>query len=280
VTSESDSPINAALRSFEAAEANLEKLERLFKELRQAVPDGIVFGSNSQYEELCRAYSDVLGALPAIDGWKPSIMPIDLNDLAQWRLDAREIDEISAIVSAEEAVDAPARELADYRHRLNKTRRQLIRAALGDVIGRVDEVIRSLREQYENSADRGRKLEDSVLAELQRHVQEIETMLGSSLPRPERWSDLRRHVHFGQIGDLLDIAELDWPKAKAGLSAGLYDRNEPVQVQVSDLSALAAAQPRGAVATRLRWKPFQLKISNACCSRSSAVPADTRMPNG
>ena len=28
-----DSPINAALRSFEAAEANLEKLERIFREL-------------------------------------------------------------------------------------------------------------------------------------------------------------------------------------------------------------------------------------------------------
>lgn len=125
-----DSPINAALRSFEAAEANLEKLERLFKELRDMVPEGISFGSDPKYDELRRAYSDVLGALPTIDGWKPKDTPVDLNDLAQWRLDAREIDEISAIVATEEAVDAPARELAEYRHHLNKKRRQLIREAL------------------------------------------------------------------------------------------------------------------------------------------------------
>jgi tetratricopeptide (TPR) repeat protein len=254
VTQDADSPINAAIRNFEAAEANLEKLERLFKELREMIPDGIVFGSNMQYDELRRAYSDVLDALPAIEGWKPASTPIDLNDLAHWRLDAREIDEISAVVSAEEAVDTPARELSDYRHRLNKKRRQLIRAALTDIIARVDEVIRSLRERYKDSPDRGRKLEDSALGDLERHVQEIETMLGSSLPRPERWADLRRHIYFGQVGDLLDIVELDWPKVKAGLSAGLYDRNEPVPVAVSDLGVLAATQPRGTVATRLRWE--------------------------
>lgn len=248
-----DSPINAALRSFEAAEANLEKLERLFKELRHMVPEGISFGSDPKYDELCRAYSDVLGALPTIDGWKPKDTPIDLNDLAQWRLDAREIDEISAIVGAEEAVDAPARELAEYRHRLSKKRRQLIREALADVIGRVDGVIRILREKHKDDDDRARKVDDSEFQELQRHIQEIETMLGSSLPRPERWTDLRRHLHFGQLSDLIDILELDWPKVRVGLSAGLYDQNEPVPVEVGDLGVLAAAQPRGTVATRLRW---------------------------
>lgn len=83
-TTEVDSPINVALRSFEAAEANLGKLERLFDELRALVPDGVCFGSDVQYEELCRSYADVLAALPAINGWKPSAAPIDLNELAQW----------------------------------------------------------------------------------------------------------------------------------------------------------------------------------------------------
>jgi hypothetical protein len=251
-----DSPINAALRSFEAAEANLEKLERLFKELRQLVPEGISFGSDPKYDELRRAYSDVLSALPTIDGWKPKDTPVDLNDLAQWRLDAREIDEISAIAATEEAVDAPARELAEYRHHLNKKRRELIREALADVIGRIDDTVRILREKHKDDDDRNRarKVDDSEFQELQRHVQEIETMLGSSLPRPNRWSDLRRHLHFGQVSDLIDILEFDWPKVRVGLSAGLYDQNEPVPVGVSDLGVLAAAQPRGTVATRLRWE--------------------------
>ena len=248
-----DSPINAALRSFEAAEANLEKLERIFRELRELVPGGICFGSDPQYEEYCRVYDDLLAALPKIDGWKPEAHPIDLNGLAQWRLDAREIGEISASVSAEEAVDQPASELSDYRHRLSAKRRQLIRNALAEVIGTVDESVRSLRMRFPDEADRVGKVGDAAWDELKRHVQEIETMLGSSLPRPPRWIDLRRHLHFGQVGDLLDIINMDWPAVKTGLSEGLYDRNEPIPVEAEDLGALAAAQPKGVVATRLKW---------------------------
>lgn len=121
------------------------------------------------------------------------------------------------------------------------------------LIGRVDDTVRILREKHKDNNDRTRKVDDSEFQELQQHVQEIETMLGSSLPRPNRWSDLRRHLHFGQVSDLIDILEFDWPKVKVGLSAGLYDQNKPVPVGVSDLGVLAAAQPRGTVATRLRW---------------------------
>ena len=248
-----DSPINAALRSFEAAEANLEKLERVFKELRGFVPDGICFGSEPQYEELCRVYDDVLEALPRIDGWKPESRPIDLNDLAQWRLDAREVDEISAIVGTEEAIDEPARQLADYRHRLSKKRRQLVRRALSEVISAVDESMRPLRIRFSDDAKHTSKVDDPAWEELKRQVQEIEILLGSSLPRPARWNDLQRHLHFGKVGDLLDIIKMDWPAVKAGLSAGLYDRNEPVPVDVDDLGTLAAADPKGRVSTRLKW---------------------------
>ncbi len=65
------------------------------------IPDGIVFKSDPKYEDRCRSFSDLLEALPSIDGWKPSSRPPDLNDLAQSRLDAREIGEIGAEVSVE-----------------------------------------------------------------------------------------------------------------------------------------------------------------------------------
>ena len=248
-----DNPINAALRSFEAAEANLEKLERVFKELRGLVPDDICIGSEPQYEELCRVYDDVLDALPKIDGWKPESRPIDLNALAQLRLGAREVDEIDAIVEGEEVIDGPARQLADYRHRLSKKRRQLVRRALSEVIGTIDDNMRPLGVRFPDDAECASKVDDPAWEELKRHVQEIEILLGSSLPRPARWNDLRRHLHFGKVGDLLDIIKMDWPAVKAGLSAGLYDRNEPVPVDVDDLGVLAAANPKGMVSTRLKW---------------------------
>jgi hypothetical protein len=250
---QTESPINIALRSFEAAEANLEKLERLFAELRRLVPEGSCFGSDPKYDALCRAYADVLEALPKIDGWKPDSSPIDLNELVQWRLDAREIDKISAIVGAEEAIEAPARELSDYRHRLNKKRRQLVRYALSEVIALIDAGLRDLRQSYPEGSDPRPHVEGQSWDDLKRHVQAIETLLGSSLPRPPRWGDLRRHLHFGQVGDLFDILNRDWPQVKSGLSKGLYDENEPIPVEVEDLGTLAATHPTGTVATQLKW---------------------------
>ena len=158
------------------------------------------------------------------------------------------------IVDAEEAVDAPARELANYRHRLNKKRRQLVRDALSEVIAGVDEILRTLKERHPDEAEVALKLADPAFEELRQHIQEIETMLGSSLPRPARWGDLRRHLHFGLVRDLLDILNHDWPEVKASLSAGIYDQHEPVPVEAIDLGMLAASQPKGVVATRLKWE--------------------------
>lgn len=158
--------------------------------------------------------------------------------------------------------------------------KSIVREALADVIGSVDGVIRILREKHKDVGDRTRKVEDPEFQKLQRHVQEIETMLGSSLPRPERWVDLRRHLHFGQGGDLVDILELDWPKVRVGLSAGLYDQNEPVPVGVSDLGVLAAAEPRGTVATRLRWDSLSPEDFERLLFAMISGPEGTRTQSG
>jgi hypothetical protein len=248
-----ESPINAALRSFEAAEANLEKLERILAELLQLLPDGICFGSDPAYDELRRSYADVLSALPAIDGWKPEEHPIDLDELAQCRLDAQEIGEIEAQVSVERQLEAPGRELAEYRHHLHRKRRQLIREALIDAMAEAENVVVRLRSVLADAATSLEKVSPS-LDQLRTGIQQIETMLGSSIARPRRWADLRRHLHFGQVGDLRDVVQHDWPAVSAGLSASLYDRNDPVTVDVSDLGELAASQPRGSVVVRLKWE--------------------------
>jgi len=44
---------------------------------------------------------------------------MDLNSMGQNRLDAKECGEISAEIAVEEQIEAPGRELAEYRHRLN-----------------------------------------------------------------------------------------------------------------------------------------------------------------
>jgi hypothetical protein len=242
----------AALEKFEAAEANLVKLERLSSELEKLVPSGIAFGSNPDYEDRSRAYEPLLAALPKIDGWRPSSQPPDLDDIAQGRLDAEEVGEISGHLAVENWTGQPAKELREYRFRLNNKRRALIRDALVQLIDQIDADLRVLRKSTGQPEDNP-KLRPKLWTDLRAHLTQIEVLLGSSVQKPARWSDLQRHVHFGYAGDLDDIERKDWPSVKAGLRKGLYGANEPLPVDVDDLSDLVAAKPRGAITTELAW---------------------------
>jgi hypothetical protein len=252
--SDPDSPINSALRQFEATEANVAKLERLWSEITNLTPKGLQFGGDTAYEEHVRVFADVLAALPMIDGWKPESVPMDLNAIGQNRLDAKEIGEFSVEVAVEEQIEAPGREIAEYRHRLNRKRRQLVRSVLSDLISAVDGTLRSLSAKIPKKLNPSRKVKFPAWEKLKGQIEEIEMLLGSSASRPSRWADMRRHLHFGAFQDLADVVRLDWPQVKAGLTKELFDHNEPIPVEVADLSTLAATQPRGKVVTKLKWE--------------------------
>lgn len=79
----SDSPLNAALRQFEAVEANLVKIEKVLREIDSAIPQGIAFGENPEYESNCRSFHALLASLPKIDDWKPIVVLMDLDEVAQ-----------------------------------------------------------------------------------------------------------------------------------------------------------------------------------------------------
>lgn len=241
-----------ALEQFEAAEANLAKLERLWTELHQLIPENICFGSNPEYEDRARAYADLLEALPAIDGWKPEREPPDLDDVAQSRFDAMEIDEITAHTAVDRWLEEPGRELREYRYRLNTKRRALIRNALIELIDAVDADLRLLR-TVADALQPHEKITEENWTSLKAHIKQINVLLGSSVQHPARWGDLSRHIHFGRVGDLNDIVRMDWPDAKEHLRKGLYGANEPVPVKVQDLSDVVAANPTGPISTALAW---------------------------
>jgi hypothetical protein len=199
-----ESPINSALRQFEATEANLVKLERLWAKITKLTPSGLAFGGDPTYEEHVRGYKDLLHALPSIDGWKPETVPEDLDTIGQMRLDAKEVGELSAEVAVESQIEAPGRELAEYRHRLNTKRRKLIRSVTSDLIAAIDQTLRSFSNAIPKNPNQARKVKSTHWERLKEQVQEIESLLGSTLPRPPRWNDLRRHLSVGMMQDLLD----------------------------------------------------------------------------
>ena len=248
-----DSPLNAALRHFEAAEANLVKAERILIEIDAAIPQGIAFREDAVYESNCRYFDILMTALPKIDSWKASISLMDLDDIAQARLDAQEAGEVECLISVERQIGEPARLLREYRFRFDQKRRELIRSSIVELVDAIDANIRAM---VDLTADRERwtkKIEHAEFEQLKQHVAEINTLLGSSVDRPSRWIDLHRHLHFGMIGDLHDIIENDWPSVKTGLRKSLYGENEPVPVGVEDLGELVSQRPKGPVATKLLW---------------------------
>jgi len=250
----SDSPLNAALRHFEAAEANLVKIERVLAEIESAIPKGIAFGDNHEYDDDCRSFYALLASLPKIDHWKPEIALMDLDEIAQNRLDAQEVGNIECLVSVERQIGEPSRQLREYRYRFNQKRRELIRDALNELIDVIDGNLRELTKLLEQQAESNEAVDSPAFDDLKGNVAQINTLLGSSVPKPARWSDLHRHMHFGMHGDLHAIVEHDWPSVKAGLRKSLYGEREPVPVEVEDLGALVSNKPRGPVATKLRWE--------------------------
>ena len=248
-----ESPLNTALRFFEAAEANLVKLDRLWEELESLIPSGVGFLDDSEYENICRDFETIFDALPKIDGWKPNICLMDLDTIAQMRWDAMEIGEIECKVATENHIYEPAKLLREYRYKFNRKRRELVRDTLQSVIDSIDEDMRILSVEMESNSEINEAITNPRFDDLKAHVAEIDTLIGSE-PRPNGWSALNRHIHFGLVSDLQDILNHDWPSVKSGIIKSLYGEKDPIPVEVEDLGCLVSSKPSGTVATKLNWK--------------------------
>lgn len=263
------SSLDESLRQFEATEANLVKLEKLWDTIVKNVPSGIVFGSNPIYENACFSYEHILKRLPSIDGWKPASLPCDLDQIAQERLDALEIDPIAQI-SVEIEIEKPGKELREYRFRFNQKRRQLIYNQLLRFCDEVEQLLNNLQKNhpidYDNEIDfdneedvdrwqeiTKKKIDDPDWRTFCSIIKQIDVLLGSSMSRPKRWHDMQRHISYAQINDLKDIILFDWPSVKLGITQYLYTSEEPIPVNVEDLGELVASKPSGRVITKLNW---------------------------
>ena len=216
-----DVTLAKALKSFDATEANLDKLERLWEDIYSLIPGGIAFGSNPEYEDRCRSFSEILAALPEIDGWKPQSEPQDLDCIAQTRFDVLELGEPEVQISAERSFEEPGAELREYRFRFNQKRRALVRDALVRLIDNVDADIRAIQSQVE-TLERQETVEAPSWESLKENIDQIDVLLGSSVKRPSRWDDLRRHLYFGHVGDFHDIDKHDCDPPPLKWSALMY----------------------------------------------------------
>src|SRR5687768_11395699 len=102
--------LSEALSTFDAVEANLARAEEAWRKVQERVPTGIVFGNDIEYVRACDALSRLMSSLPPIHGWRPSKTPMDLDDIAQGRLDADEIGEPDVLISLGRRMEEPGEE--------------------------------------------------------------------------------------------------------------------------------------------------------------------------
>lgn len=245
------STLQQALQQFEATEANIEKLEKLWGKIYAFLPSGPAFGAPPEYDQLCIAFRHILSALPAIAGFRVQDRLYEFDEIGRMHLDALEVGEIEAQVSVNNALEEQGKSLREYRFRLSSKRRELVRERILRLIEEVGEILPSLVHSMK-SVGTSEPMTGPSWLRLKEAVEEIASLRGSDA-KPYRWNDLLRHLNFGQVGDLRDIHGLDWPEVKNALLSEIYGEDDPVPVDVADLADVVAARPQGSVTSKLNW---------------------------
>ena len=237
-TSETESPLNLALRHFALAEANLDKIERHLQRLMQ-LAEGIAFGSNAEYDNACRGYAELLSGLAKIDGWAPSAMP---DSIARQRFDAEEIGEPEMLLSWGNEMEEPKRELVEYRYRLYRARRRFIR-----------EAILEIAEHVNGAIDSGRCAGTECRQQLLSSLRQMDVLMGSAFERPHEWGALLDRLERGDDDTSAEVYAPAWTTIREKLISGLYDDVEPLPIPIEDLGAISRSPVLGHVATQLNW---------------------------
>ena len=251
--------INDVLKQFDAVQANLHKLERLWETIDQMLPSGNVVEQVADYDayrDAVRRFQFIATQMPKIDGFSLSWEFPDPDSVAGCAVSYLDIQDECPLGIAQyhDGLRQPGERLREYRFRVGVTRRKLARDTIGQFVARIDELLVGLCDQAKDK-DVGYAMKQTGAdwEHLTNAVKSIDAVLGDAVKRPPTWSDLSRHLHFGQRGDLDDIAKRDWPLAKDALEPLLYGTDDPLPVMVDDLGALAASKPHGQVTTELRW---------------------------
>jgi len=247
--------LNEALEQFDRTEVNLHRLEKVNGELENLIPGGIVFAGGSpdgrQHESLRRTFAELVQSLPAIHGFRLEVEPWSLDEIAQARLDAAELGEPGAHIYVSQALAAPAEAIDTYRHRFERSRRQLVRKRVSELVEHIDISLSKLTSKFERGS--GSVADDPDWEELKEALLELRRLVGAEGSREARWPDLARHLSFAQRTDLHDIADHDWPAVRRDVESRLYSEDEPLPIEVEDLGAVADDPPAGKVTTELNW---------------------------
>lgn len=241
--------LDELLIAMDRTAANLAKLDDVWKRAQVFIPTSPTRGSDDEYDDLRRAWADLLRGLPVIDGYTVTEQLPDIDELGQAYIDYADIGEPAFAV--DEAGDKPGKDLAEYRFRLHRARRRAAREGLQRLSAVIDSALARVAERVpRTSRDR---VEGADVEQVHAAIGEIERLMGDTAQRKGRWGDLHRHLHFGEGQDWHDIFDFDWPSVRSDVEASALADTDPLPVPNIDLGLAAAGHLTGKATLALQW---------------------------
>lgn len=218
-----DVELEDLLNAMDRTAANLAKLDNVWGRAVRFMPTGPARGSNPEYDDLRRAWADLLPGLPLIDGWTITGPLPDIDEIGQIFIDCFEISQYPS--AAYEMAQQPGKDLAEYRYRLNRAHRRAATIALpwdrldDDGFERLlYDLLRDLPDHHNvqwlmqtRAPDRGRDLSlDRVLRDSTGSVRSERVIV-----QAKHW--LKRSVGPAEVADTVHAIKLWEPPVVRGL---------------------------------------------------------------
>lgn len=263
-----------AIEELNKVSVNLELLKKKWAEIEQLLPvsGNWIQEDKSQYEIKCFEFNDILETIPKIrDINIRNILP-EYDWVSQASRDVSDLDVSDCIMDFYSETFAQDSEISKYEYALKRERRRLIRNQVQQCVRDIDKILDLLNVNLE-----GRDSSDSLKPEeinpLKERIHQLDGLIGDSVSRPPRWSDLNRHLHFALVHDLYDIIRLDWHSIKPSIDSFFYG-DDPLPIITQDIGDLVdSADKNGIIGTSLNWASItDVQFERLCADLLKALP--------
>ncbi len=258
-----------AIEELNKVSVNLELLKKKWTEIEQLLPvsGNWIQEDKSQYEIKCFEFKDILETIPKIRDINIRNLLPEYDWVSQGSRDVS--DCIMEFYSETFAQDS---EISKYEHALKRERRRLIRNQVQRCVRDIDKILDLLNVNLEGR-DSSDALKPEEINPLKERIRQLDGLMGDSVSRPLRWSDLNRHMHFGLVHDLYDIIRLDWSSIKPSIASFFYG-DDPLPIITQDIGDLVdSADKTGIIGTSLNWASItDVQFERLCADLLKASP--------
>ena len=264
-----------AIEELNKVSVNLELLKKKWTEIEQLIPvsGNWIQEDKSQYEIKCFEFNDILETIPKIRDINILNLVPEYDSVSQGSRYVSDLDVLDCMMEFYSETFAQDSEISKYEHALKRERRRLIRNQVQRCVGDIDKILDSLNVNLEGR-DSSDALKPDEINLLKERICQLDGLIGDSVSRPPRWSDLNRHLHFGLVHDLYDIIRLDWPSIKPSIDSFFYG-DDPLPIITQDIGDLVdSADKTGIIGTSLNWTSItDVQFERLCADLLKALPS-------